>query len=466
VLNGALLVGCTNPTDGSDANMAAPSAPVKMAAPSAADAGSAPSKPAPASSAIVAGGRPSLGNTPLPCDVQQVLATSCQGCHAAEPGAQAPMALVSFEDLTAPAVSDPSTKVYALVERRIHAGQHAMPPSSSRRLTGAELATLDDFVSAGAPAGSTDCTAAPDGGADAVQYVQPAASEIDQCYRVAAHDLPMAGDTTPHHVASGESYSCFYFSVPWREGSQALSIRASDDPLAHHLLLYEVTEAYTDGQITRGASNCGLDGGRQVLAVHTHSEPSEQDMPVGVGLQLPPPGSGHGLLLEVHYFNTGDSADDSTGFDVCTAKTPRPHTAGIGMLGASDFVLPPAQATDVQNTCTLQFKGDVHVFRSLPHMHARGVAMDTVIQRAAGGTDVMMNTPFDFNHQVMLETPAVVHPSDSLVTTCHYVNDTDNFISSGFSTGEEMCVHFVYAWPAGVLYSTLTDGGQLACAEP
>src|SRR5689334_22329265 len=99
-----LLLGCTSPSGGGTANVLVRT-----------------------SGETHAGGRESLGHTPLPCNVQHVLATSCQGCHAADPGAQAPMALVSFEDLTAPAISDPSLKVYELIERRIHADQNVMP---------------------------------------------------------------------------------------------------------------------------------------------------------------------------------------------------------------------------------------------------------------------------------------------------------------------------------------------------
>ena len=42
-------------------------------------------------------------------------------------------------------------------------------------------------------------------------------------------------------------------------------------------------------------------------------------------------------------------------------------------------------------------------------------------------------------------------PGDQLITRCHYRNDTDRTIRAGFAADEEMCNHFVYHWPAGVI---------------
>jgi hypothetical protein len=330
-------------------------------------------------------------------------------------------------------------------------------------LTDAELSVLDGFVQDGAPAGSAqDCAgdaATTDAGSTA--GVEP--PEVGACYRVQAHDQPLADDSTPFRAPSGEYYSCFYFDVPWPEGSQAVSVRALDAPLAHHFTLYDATEHYESGQITREAADCGLQP-RAVLAIYSQSQQREQHMPEGVALQLPAPGKGHGLLLEVHYFNPGELSADTTGVELCSAKTPMPHLAGVTMLGVEDFLLPPHQAFDVQGACTPQFAGDIHAFRSLPHMHARGVALDVSIARSGGGTEPMLNVPFDFNNQLMHDTTAVIHGGDRLLTTCHFVNDTDAFIVSGYTSSDEMCIDFVYAWPVGALANQV-DGVAESCVH-
>ena len=69
----------------------------------------------------------------LPCAVDAVLVASCQKCHSSPPQFGAPMPLVTYADLQAPARSNPSQKVYEVVETRIHdtAAPMRMPASHS-----------------------------------------------------------------------------------------------------------------------------------------------------------------------------------------------------------------------------------------------------------------------------------------------------------------------------------------------
>jgi hypothetical protein len=407
------------------------------------------------------GRRVSMGSTPLPCDVRKLLASACQGCHAAEPGLLAPMALVTREDLMAAAVSDPSVQVHQLMQRRVHDPQAPMPPSGSRGLAPDELAVIDRFVADGLPRGPEQCP----GGAsaiDGIRYGVPRPEEIGECYRFQAHDQPHAGDQTPYLAQGGEYYSCFYFGVPWAEGTQALTIRSLDTPLVHHWMLYHATEAYSDGQIIRQAADCGPMV-REALGAFGLDQQREQHTPDGVGLQLPPPGPDHGLLLELHYFNPGQPVRDSAGVEVCTAKTPRPQTATISTLAATLFTLPPGQRSEIQTTCTPAFDREIYIFRAFPHMHARGTSMDVVIVRADGSRELMLDERYDFNHQITYDVPAVLRPGDRLITTCHYVNDTDLPIAWGLSTYDEMCNNFLYAWPAGALSNGKLGGVSLPC---
>src|SRR5258705_3372855 len=78
------------------------------------------------------------------CQVQAVLSQNCLGCHASQPLFGAPMPLVTFENLHAHAVTNPSKLVYEMVAQRIHDDQHPMPPPSTNdRLTSAEAAIVD-----------------------------------------------------------------------------------------------------------------------------------------------------------------------------------------------------------------------------------------------------------------------------------------------------------------------------------
>ena len=402
-------------------------------------------------------GRRSEGDTDLPCEVADVFQTSCQGCHARDPGLLAPMALVTRDDLVAPSISDPKRAVRELVAERIHDPERPMPPASSRKLTAEELGMLDAFLAAGAPAGDVACEKEPP---DAGPPDPP--DDIGECYRFTAHDLAVADDTTPFRVDPGEHYACFYFGVPWPADSQALSMRSLDSNLTHHWQLYHTVEPHQAGQILRGQSSCGFDL-REVLGVYSHGEERETRMPDGVGLELPPPTDNHGILLEIHYYNPGEVVGDTTGVEVCTAKTPRPNVASFTVIGAPLFNLPAGQRTTVHGTCTPAYDGEIHVFRSFPHMHARGISMDTTIVRADGARELLLDEAFDFNNQRMYETPAILRTGDRLETRCHYMNDTDRPITAGFSADEEMCNHFLYAWPAGAISNGAVGGTDGLC---
>jgi hypothetical protein len=402
------------------------------------DAGAASSA---GSSGSAGQGRTSREGSTPPCDVQALLQTACQSCHAREPGALAPMALITQQDFDAPAVTAPSRTVRELAALRIRDEARPMPPPPSRRLTPAELELLDTYLAG--PSDAVGCAPVPDAGL-------PPIDDLGECYRFQAHDRPEPGDTVPFQATTGEYYACFFFSVPWPDGSQAISLRSLDTNISHHWQLYRTTEAYVDGSITRDALNCGADE-RGVLGVYSHSEQREQRMPEGVGLVLPPSAPENGILLEIHYYNPSDTVPDSTGVEVCTAARPRPHAADLTVLGLPLFSLPPAQRTTLEARCAPTYDGSINVFRTYPHMHARGVAMDSTIVRADGRREPLLDVGFDFNNQRMIDTAAVLRPGDQVHTRCHYVNDTDAPIGSGFRADEEMCNLFVYAWPAGAL---------------
>jgi hypothetical protein len=52
----------------------------------------------------------------------------------------------------------------------------------------------------------------------------------------------------------------------------------------------------------------------------------------------------------------------------------------------------------------------------------------------------------------------MVMPGDTLTTTCVYNNTTDNTVTFGENTENEMCFNFVTAWPLNQLVSS---GGGL-----
>jgi mono/diheme cytochrome c family protein len=91
--------------------------------------------------------------TGLPCDVAAMLAASCASCHGATPSGGAPNPITSYEQLTAPSLSDPSLTVAQLSLQRMKDAKAPMPPGGA---AAADIAVLEGWITASQPRGT--CT--------------------------------------------------------------------------------------------------------------------------------------------------------------------------------------------------------------------------------------------------------------------------------------------------------------------
>jgi hypothetical protein len=93
----------------------------------------------------------------MPCDVQALLSARCVSCHGAIPVLGAPMSLVTYSDLLAPARSNPALTVAELAVARMQSATAPMPPAPAARATSAEIAVVQSWNAAGNP--QTACAA-------------------------------------------------------------------------------------------------------------------------------------------------------------------------------------------------------------------------------------------------------------------------------------------------------------------
>ena len=101
-----------------------------------------------------AGGRAAaLG---LPCEVDALLGKYCHLCHGSGTRIGL-MRLVTYDDLVAPAVTDPSLTTGQLALRRMTSPDLPMPPSGTR-VSEPEIAEFDAWIEAGQP--GTGCAVA------------------------------------------------------------------------------------------------------------------------------------------------------------------------------------------------------------------------------------------------------------------------------------------------------------------
>src|SRR4029079_964801 len=100
----------------------------------------------------------------------------------APPKFGAPMPLNTLADLLADARLSPGKKVYEAVGARIHDTAAPMPQPPNAPLSAADLATLDKWIAAGAPAGNGACADA----GTAAGGVMPLSCTPDQQIRPAS----------------------------------------------------------------------------------------------------------------------------------------------------------------------------------------------------------------------------------------------------------------------------------------
>ncbi|HMI87604.1 MAG TPA: hypothetical protein VK550_26140 [Polyangiaceae bacterium] len=444
------------------------------------------------------------------CSARKVLEENCTGCHVlGSPFGSIP--LVTFNDLQAKLPS--GLRAYESVGQRIHDPARLMPPTADQ-LSPLEMATLDNWIAAGAldgsnpscipgggqdggvgaggsagtggssgaggaggaggmgGAGGGDVDAgrdAPDGadggdvkdgGSDTDGGPRPPTgwpTDCEQQHTVLAHGLSQPGDKTKFNVTAAGSkdfYQCFFFKAPWGTSTvQALHFRPVIDDarvVARWVLYGHDNASATDGQV--GGSGCGNGTYLQGWAPGT----AETALPTNVGLQMPK-GANAYLALEVHYDNAGDLRDamDASGVEFCVTKTLRPNTASVQRLGSTNISLARGQ-NDVVNTCDPTATQPVHLVAIRPQMNRFGVRSRLVLNRAGGARETLQEGPFGLANQQTYSSTAVVNDGDTLTTMCTYNNTTSTTVGFGATMNDENCYNLVTAYPAGALSGFLS----------
>jgi hypothetical protein len=419
---------------------------------------------------IGTGGTTSIGtggttSTPVvsenvPCGVAQVVSTNCTGCHGMKLNFGAPMALMKASDFQAMGKLDAAHKVYEIANTRINSTDTnlKMPPVSiEKRPTATDVQTLTTWLTAGAMPAATGGCAITQGtidmgmmNADAgmmpgthmggasitkIEYDDP---EM-KCYKFITHAngdaaQPFSVGTTP------DMYTNFTFAAPWTgmQYARSFDIITGNSEVIHHWLFFRNTGPEPDLAVSPG-SGTHPDG---ILLHGWAPSASPMYMDPDVGQEMP---DDVGYTLETHHNNTtGAAAPDSSGVEVCvTPKVPE-HIATISWLGSDSIA-----GTSASGTCDPSSNDEIHLIAAQPHMHLKGQHMKVVLNRAAGGTEIVHDADFSFDYQRYYVFDFVMKPGDTLDTTCTYSAPA----TFGQSTQNEMCYFFTLAWPPLALTS-------------
>lgn len=414
----------------------------------------------------------------LPCDVAKVLETHCAECHGDPPNWGGPMSLVEHADFHTMGTTTKTKSVDVLVEERINDKSRPMPPKTNEPMPAADLATLEDWLSDGAPKAKEGCgVRTPDPEESLGNDDRPVHPDAT-CYELRNHGKPVSGDTSKYSVGPGEHYAEFFFDAPWDEESVMVSFRtlADNTQLLHHWLMYKSNGSEPDGAISAGIGS-HIGASVQLLAGWALGG-SDIRIPDGIAAEMPPPNGK--LMVEWHYYNqTSTMAEDSSGVEVCVIPKKgvdpkkissltwvgNENLGGSSLLGVIGIAgMPPQQESVARDICTPKFTGlppgePVRIFSFTPHMHKLGRHMRTWIARKNGKVEKIFDEPFVFDEQISYNVEPMIelYPGDRIVNECTFFNDTNAPVGFGPSSDQEMCYQFTYSYPAGALVNGVSS---------
>lgn len=375
-------------------------------------------------------------------DVRPVLDANCARCHTE--GGSAPTSFDESSDVVAQAA-----RIKAFVEAGI------MPPpapnpecrdyedSEKMWMNDADRQTIVDWVDGGMPLG--DIAEAP---------IPPNPKTI------APFDVEVYGGQayTPQFGGDGNDYRCWPISLGNTEVAYVTGFEAIVDYLSivHHVVLFRDGAHNVDMSATDGFPCSGLGEASWEILHAWAPGASPQSFPEGSGLRVKPTDQ---LILQVHYFGTGESAPDNSGYGVTMSDHVEKEVVMLS-AGVTDFEI-PAGDKNYEEKFSVKIGGlnglpPMTILSVWPHMHVLGSGFEYSVKQDGNDTCVMDMEGWDFHNQVtaVFKQPLHVDDGDRVELTCHWDNSADNAnnpssppvdVQYGEGTLDEMCFGFTYA---------------------
>jgi hypothetical protein len=176
-----------------------------------------------------------------------------------------------------------------------------------------------------------------------------------------------------------------------------------------------------------------------------------QNLPEGVAFRLK---KGNGVMLNVHYLNTGTTAIDGDAVvDFKFAEVdPSRKIAAMFVNVNAGFNLMPGSQTSSSIDCVA--KSDVQLLMMANHMHEYGTSVKTEVMRAnSDAIEVLKDDP-EWTYEMQFNTeyarwpvaePFVLRAGDTIRTSCQWQNPTSEML--GFP--REMCISVGFALASG-----------------
>jgi hypothetical protein len=382
-------------------------------------------------------------------DVLPILDQHCVMCHA--PDGIAPFAFTSYDD----------TKGYAgLMAGATQTG--VMPPwmpadgcgdfRDSRRLGAADVATLQAWNAAGAPAG--DPADAPATGRSGGPALPAPSATLDP------------GVSYQPNMQLTDDYHCFLID-PGLAAQQDLvgfNVHPGTPASVHHVLLFAVPAAQLAAVQAEDAAEAGP-GWTCFAGTGVDSTPVVGGWVPGSGASMFPSPTGIRLpaqtqiVMQIHYnLLVQSQVSDHTTADLYYAPAPVSKPAAIVPIANTTFDIPAGTPSETV-TADLPVKSSYLVWGVVPHMHLHGTEIKLSVLHADGSSTCAVDIPawnFHWQQFYYYTQPVSVVAGDTAHLECTYDNSADkqpivNGVAQpitdlrwGEKTTDEMCLNYVY----------------------
>lgn len=276
---------------------------------------------------------------------------------------------------------------------------------------------------------------------------------------------PLAGYTrltssTVHAVPPGSDVTyCEYVMPPLDHDVDVLQVTGYQSAFGHHAVAFTYTPGPNDvlgasfpcmgtefnagGSADAGALSAGSQGTfLGGIGGNASSGKDSTSLPEGVAFRLK---KGSGVMLNVHYINTGATEIDGDAVVDLQLAEPDPSRkiAALFVNLNMGFELSPVGKTSSTVDCVAE--SDVQVIMMTNHMHELGTSASTELLRAGGGGTEMLHEDPAWSYDMQFNpvysrwpatSPLTIHSGDTIRTTCNWANPG----AEAVKFPREMCV--------------------------
>lgn len=378
------------------------------------------------------GGSTADGQVTWHRDVQPLLQANCLSCHA-EDGTS--FSLERFD--IAAAMAGPIAEVTAAGTMPPWPAEEddCLPLRDRRGLTVDEIALLGDWAVQEAPEG--DPADAPEAIPDTDRGIE---TDIWQ---------EMAEPYTPDATVS-DDYRCFVID-PGLEADTFVTgavVFPGNHSVVHHVILYtdpSDNAAALDAEDEAPGYTCFGGPGFNDTEVIGGWVPGSAglSMPEDAGLRL---SAGTKVVMQMHYHPDDAGGSDQTAFALDLEASVDTEVFLYPLADTNLSIPAGAEGHSEGWSSSMSYGVNLTLWGGTPHMHLLGTSIKVSVTPPESEEQCVISIPewdFDYQQFYRLEAPYIIENGSKLSLECIYDNPTDETVSWGDGTGDEMCL--VYA---------------------